>query len=75
MWKTSLTSKHFLLRKAYRWEEKLMKQRRLKYWDVLFLKLSAQVVEALQWQGAKAHSKLDRWGGKRPGLAPANSDC
>lgn len=52
-----------------------MKQRWLKYWDVLFLKLSAQVVEALQWQGAKAHSKLDRWGGKRPGLAPANSDC
>lgn len=51
-----------------------MKQTRLKYWDVLFLKRSAQVVETLQRQGAKAHSKFDRWGGKRPGLAPANSE-
>lgn len=51
-----------------------MKQRQLKYWDVLFLKRSARVVETLQWQGAKAHSELDRWGGKRPGLAPANAE-
>lgn len=51
-----------------------MKQRQLKYWDVLFLKQSAQVVEALLWQAAKAHSTFDRWGGKCPGLAPANRE-
>lgn len=52
-----------------------MKQRQLNDWHVLFLQWSAQVIETLPWQDAKAHSAFDRWGGQHPGLAPATGSA